>query len=369
MAEHENPNEPAYIDELASLISGYIDEGTENIYFWDANHLSLENLQVVSNPKIISALQSTGKPVMAILENIEAQAANAGVQWFLQQPVGQRDAIIANVEAQLEAMMPNDPVGRARSVEPYKLIQQGFQVYYPDGRDTSPINEFVQNNPRVVELSQSMAEQLQGASEVCKPVFAQYAAQTFNEEDQQLMAELAVKFVEIATGGTKDEFDLTLIDNKINEKINEVLAEGTIVLNRYGFNHYPKQADLDENRLGKSFAFVEVPGSTGNGYKQRPQLWNDTPDYVVYLADDRIVKLDGPEALAEFLGAPTPTPIEIETIYDGMTPNQMVEVMAEKIPEQEALGMLMPEDVADECHASAQQQFPGVDLPSTSPFR
>lgn len=104
-----------------------------------------------------------------------------------------------------------------------------------------------------------------------------------------------------------EEFGEFLADNRhnyqISETFNDLSSNAHTKSGLYGTGHFLRENDLDENLNAVNIALVEKPGNFMiKMLMESDKQLTDFPDYVFYTSENRVVKLDTPEARAEYLG-------------------------------------------------------------------
>lgn len=114
------------------------------------------------------------------------------------------------------------------------------------------------------------------------------------------------KINRLVTGGAPTT---ELIDAKISANVDRLKKRDNIPKNSfeimiYGALHYLKEKDLNEHRKGLTLAVFESPEASKLNREKKNKdgkpIYSDTPDFVWYSNEKRLVKLDTPEAKREF---------------------------------------------------------------------
>lgn len=301
---------PAFL-EILPVIEDYLKTAKAagkpmRVHLWDMDHFSSEPAKIIADPGLNALAKKFGSPLY-ILEDLNSADYNAVLPIY-----------INGDTARVRDIMSRDPRNKAvleifeyARTDNADNTQNKTRIYYPDRR-LEDLSKILSNLPidqqNIIKKYDSLAKQ---------EIDTRMSNGSFTGSQQENMIDIPEAIKAKLTPEEIKLFDeaMTSMINQLNDpKGNKGIAERTnkifdpkhdVQITMYGALHYEEKSDLNESMPGLSIGLLNSKNIKENAetyITAKGASSKDFPDYVYYMDQRRLVKLDTDAAKAEFLG-------------------------------------------------------------------
>lgn len=326
---HTNLSKSPEYKQIFDALKPYLDSGVRQIHIWDGNHMQAAPRQIFADKGLYELVAPYGKPLY-VSEALSATNKNGVpiVDAYRNGDKAQRSEVFG-IMFDLANSYGLEEGERRRhafaNVDILELARSGdADAFGPDMRFTNKAPKFTPDEQRLVNQFVRGISAAGGSKALENGYTQTFMASLSSEEKLLFDTSVYPKIMALATNGGKQLADLTAVDAQIAKRVQDYSSEhpaSGVQINLYGVLHYAKTLDLDEHMKGVSLAVMDRPAAFASfGTTQ------DVPDLVFYTDENRLVKLDTPQAVAEFKGdvsrAPVPQVLHTNNTVARLDPSQ-----------------------------------------------
>lgn len=288
-------------DEYAAVIKA-LEPRLKNgwrLHIFDANHTAFEPRKIFSSDALFALASKQGKPTY-IMEEVHAAQMYALLDEYKKASPADREQMRRSISD-----IPEVYKGYTDTLFTVfdRVVAGKAHVVFPDTRGA--IAEKLPFTPEEQHAFTDLLKTAGASGSDCVDVTSDAYVKSLTQEQREIFDKAREKLGKIATGGyaSLSELDKAIASNVDTLKKRDGIPAGGVEIMLYGAAHYLKEKDLNEHRKGVTLAVVDSPESIRilmTQFQDRKESFTDTPDFVWYSKEKRLVELKTPEAKKEF---------------------------------------------------------------------
>lgn len=291
-------DKPEYA-QIWPALAPYLKRGGR-LHIVDGNHANPVPREIFSSEGLFNLAAKYGKPVY-VMEEVGTKEAYELLSKYIKASPEERNKM-------RKSTLPNETSGTINALYDVmdRVAQGNAHLVFPDTRRQNFVaQDFSEEELKSLQRTIGVIG-IAGAD--CIPVAHEVIKQSLSPEDKKVFDSAGAKFSKAADNGaeTTEAIDRHISVNVDRLKKRDKIPAKNFEIMMYGAAHYLKENDLDEHRKGTTLAVVDSPESmrillaNQIDKKTGKPIYSDTPDFVWYSNEKRLVKLDTPEAIKEF---------------------------------------------------------------------